>query len=106
MTQVDFTRGNGLIPAVVQADDSDRVLMLGYMNEEAFRKTIAEGYVWFFSRSRQRLWKKGETSGNVLFVKNISIDCDGDAILVRAIPSGPVCHTGEYSCFFNSLEVK
>ena len=104
MTQVDFARMRGLLPAVIQALDTGQVLMLGYVNEEALRKTVSDGCVWFYSRSRQRLWKKGETSGNILSVREVCIDCDGDAILVKATPSGPTCHTGETSCFFTQLE--
>ncbi|MFN8240803.1 MAG: bifunctional phosphoribosyl-AMP cyclohydrolase/phosphoribosyl-ATP diphosphatase HisIE [Bacteroidales bacterium] len=99
MNKPDFTKGNGLVPAVIQDDISLKVLMLGYMNEEAYEKTISDGFVTFFSRSKCRLWKKGETSGNFLKVVSISNDCDSDALLIKVIPSGPVCHTGSYSCF-------
>lgn len=94
----------GLVPAVVQDNDSGVVLMLGYMNEESLRRTRDTGDVWFFSRSRDRLWRKGETSGNVLKLVSIAADCDGDALLVKAKPTGPVCHTGQPNCFFNHLE--
>ena len=99
MLNIDFKKGNGLVPAVVQDDITMQVLMVGYMNEEAFHRTSEEGLVTFFSRSKQRLWTKGETSGNYLRVKEIAVDCDGDTILIRADPSGPVCHRGTYSCF-------
>lgn len=90
---------NGLIPAIVQHARSGEVLMLGYMNEEALRLTHASGLVTFFSRSRQRIWRKGETSGNTLRLVAVRQDCDGDALLVLAEPAGPTCHTGQRSCF-------
>lgn len=93
----------GLVPAIVQDAASGRVLTLAYMNEESLERTRASGQVWFYSRSRQELWHKGETSGNYLNVRSISIDCDGDALLVQADPTGPACHTGETSCFFGEL---
>ncbi len=96
-------KDNGLIPAIVQDDASGDVLMLGYMNEESIRRTLESGEVWFYSRSRQELWHKGGTSGNVLRLRSIRTDCDTDAILVRAVPAGPTCHTGERSCFFQEL---
>jgi phosphoribosyl-ATP pyrophosphohydrolase/phosphoribosyl-AMP cyclohydrolase len=89
----------GLIPVVVQDVGSGAVLMLAYANQEAVDKTLSTGEAHFFSRSRQALWKKGETSGNVLKVVSVSVDCDGDALLVRALPAGPTCHTGARSCF-------
>lgn len=90
---------DGLLPAVVQDARTARVLMLGYMNEESLRQTRQSGYVTFYSRSKKRLWRKGETSGNTLRLASVAVDCDGDAILVRAIPAGPTCHTGSRSCF-------
>jgi phosphoribosyl-ATP pyrophosphohydrolase/phosphoribosyl-AMP cyclohydrolase len=93
----------GLVPAVVQDAASGQVLMLGYMNAEALARTRATGLVWFWSRSRQRLWQKGETSGHTLTVEEIRLDCDGDVVLVRARPAGPTCHTGAVSCFHRSL---
>lgn len=96
-------KDNGLIPAIVQDDASGDVLMLGYMNEESIRRTLSSGEVWFYSRSRAELWHKGATSGNVLRLRSIRTDCDADAILVRAEPVGPTCHTGERSCFFQEL---
>ncbi|CCH02956.1 phosphoribosyl-ATP diphosphatase [Fibrella aestuarina BUZ 2] len=90
---------DGLLPAVIQDDQTGKVLMLGYMNQEAFEKTQAEGIVTFFSRSKQRLWTKGETSSNFLHVKQILVDCDGDTLLIKASPDGPTCHTGADTCF-------
>jgi len=95
----DFSKSNGLLPAIVQHADSALVLMLGYMNQEAYERTQREKRVTFFSRSRQSLWLKGETSGSFLNVVSIEVDCDQDCILVRALPEGPVCHTGTESCF-------
>jgi len=95
---------NGLIPAVVQDDVTGKVLMLAYMNEEALQKTIATKETWFYSRSSKELWNKGATSGNKQTVKNISLDCDQDAILVTVEPLGPACHTGEQTCFHHPVE--
>lgn len=97
-TEPDFDR-HALIPAIVQDADTRRVLMLGYMNKESYARTLAEGEVWFWSRSRERLWRKGETSGNVLRVREVRVDCDADTVLVLADPAGPTCHTGSTSCF-------
>lgn len=96
---IDFKKGNGLVPVVIQDNNTLQVLMVGYMNEEAYLKTLAEMKVTFFSRSKNRLWTKGETSGNVLFVKEITADCDHDALLIKVKPAGPVCHSGKKSCF-------
>ncbi len=96
---IDFKKGEGLVPAVIQDSCTMQVLMVGYMNEKAYSKTVSEGRVTFFSRSRQSLWTKGETSGNFLTVKEILPDCDSDALLIRVEPAGPVCHTGTNSCF-------
>jgi phosphoribosyl-AMP cyclohydrolase len=93
----------GLIPAVVQDDDTGEVLMLGYMNPESIRRTLDSREVWFFSRSRQELWHKGETSGNKILVRSLWLDCDNDTILVKAHPTGPVCHTGNPNCFFKEM---
>src|SRR5829696_595659 len=95
---------NGLLPAVIQDAATGDVLMVGYMNEEAVRRTRESGVVWFYSRSRQAMWQKGETSGNVLRVREMWTDCDQDVVLVKATPAGPTCHTGEQSCFFNPIE--
>jgi len=99
MITLDFSKGNGLIPAVIQDSSTLQVLMVGYMNEEAYEQTIRGKKVTFFSRSKNRLWTKGETSGNWLFVETIQADCDNDSILIKARPAGPVCHTGSTSCF-------
>ena len=93
----------GLIPAIVQDNSTGRVLMLGYMNKESLQQTLETKLCTFYSRSRQQLWTKGETSGHYLNVVSVAADCDGDALLVRAVPQGPTCHTGETSCFFNPL---
>lgn len=93
----------GLIPAIVQDADSGEVLMLGYMDEEALRLTLSGDDVWFFSRRRQELWRKGDTSGVRLKVRSVWKDCDSDTILVKAHPTGPVCHTGNKTCFFEQL---
>lgn len=99
MNQIDFKKTNGLVPAVIQDNCTLQVLMVGFMNEEALKKTQSEGKVTFFSRSKNRLWTKGETSGNYLIVKDITTDCDNDSILIMVDPAGPVCHTGTKSCF-------
>jgi phosphoribosyl-AMP cyclohydrolase len=102
---LDYKKLDGLVPAIIQDHATGRVLMLGFMNEEAFRKTVETGYATFYSRSRQKLWLKGETSGHRLVVKEISTDCDLDSVLVRVEAIGPgVCHEGFESCFYRSLE--
>lgn len=101
--KVDFKK-HTLIPAIIQDADSMQVLMLGYMNEEALNKTQRDGKVTFFSRSKQRLWTKGETSGNFLYVKEIFSDCDDDTILILVNPTGPTCHRGTTSCFDNNTD--
>jgi len=101
---LDFDKTGGLIPAVVQDHRTGRVLMVGFMNEEAFRRTVESGFATFYSRSRQKLWLKGESSGHRLVVKEISTDCDLDAVLVQVEALGPgVCHEGYESCFFRRL---
>lgn len=102
MIQPDFDKTGGLIPAIIQDAATAQVLMLGYMNAEALAKTQADGRVTFFSRSKNRLWTKGETSGNYLNVKDITIDCDNDTLLIQVKPEGVVCHTGMQSCFGES----
>ncbi|WNB17496.1 bifunctional phosphoribosyl-AMP cyclohydrolase/phosphoribosyl-ATP diphosphatase HisIE [Marivirga arenosa] len=114
MLKPDFSKGeNGLLPAIIQDDNTGKVLMLGYMNEEALAKTQSSGKVTFFSRSKQRLWTKGESSENYLNLVEISLDCDQDTFLIKAIPDGPTCHTGADTCwdeknegfgFLNKLE--
>jgi phosphoribosyl-AMP cyclohydrolase / phosphoribosyl-ATP pyrophosphohydrolase len=98
-SKIDFSKLNGLVPCIVQDAITLRVLMLGFMNEEAYNKTLSEKRVTFFSRSKQRLWTKGETSGNFLELVDILIDCDNDTLLVKAKPLGPACHTGADTCF-------
>jgi phosphoribosyl-ATP pyrophosphohydrolase/phosphoribosyl-AMP cyclohydrolase len=110
--KIDFSKSEGLVPCIVQDAKTSRVLMLGFMNEDAYKKTVHEKKVTFFSRSKKRLWTKGETSGNFLMVEDILVDCDQDTILIKADPVGPVCHTGADTCFnekndqwnLNSLE--
>lgn len=101
---VDFEKGDGLVPAVVQDFENGEVLMLGYMNRESLNKTIDTGTTWFWSRSRQEFWNKGATSGHYQYVKSISLDCDGDTILVRVEQIGAACHTGNRSCFYRELQ--
>ena len=96
---LDFSKMSGLVPAIIQDADTRQVLMLGYMNQEAYEKTVAEGRVTFYSRTRQCLWTKGETSGNFLNVVSIKTDCDNDTLLIRVHPDGPVCHTGTDTCW-------
>jgi phosphoribosyl-ATP pyrophosphohydrolase/phosphoribosyl-AMP cyclohydrolase len=96
---IDFDKSGGLVPAIVQDANTGKVLMLGYMNRAAYEKTRQTQKVTFFSRSRQELWTKGETSGNFLNLKEIRVDCDGDTLLVKAQPVGPTCHTGADTCF-------
>jgi len=99
MTQLNFDKMNGLIPAIIQDATTNKVLMLGFMNAESLEKTKLTGLVTFFSRSRNGLWTKGETSGNFLRVKEIITDCDNDTLLIKALPDGVVCHTGAQTCF-------
>ena len=99
---IDFDKTNGLVPVVIQDEQTLEVLMLGYMNQEAYDKTIAENIVTFYSRSKSRLWTKGETSNNFLHVKSMAVDCDNDTILIKVKADGPTCHTGNRSCFNTS----
>ncbi|AFH48168.1 Phosphoribosyl-AMP cyclohydrolase [Ignavibacterium album JCM 16511] len=99
ISTLNFSKLNGLIPAIIVDSETDKILMLGFMNEQALKKTIETNKVTFFSRTKSALWTKGETSGNFLFVKDIITDCDNDSIIVYATPQGPTCHTGNYSCF-------
>lgn len=105
MTALDAVKFDvqGLVPAIVQQAADGEVRMLGYMNREALARTLQTGQVWFWSRSRQAFWRKGETSGNWLDVVDVRVDCDGDALLVRVHAHGPTCHTGEDTCFFRAL---
>lgn len=99
MKEIDFDKGNGLVPAIIQDDKTEKVLMLGYMNADSLKKTIETGQVTFYSRSKLRLWTKGETSGNYLNVVQIIQDCDNDTLLIKVDPNGPACHTGSDTCF-------
>src|ERR1700728_836864 len=99
LSRLDFSKGAGLLPAIIQHADTAAVLMLGYMNAEALAATQARGRVVFYSRSRQKLWEKGETSGHALDVQDIRIDCDADTLLITARPRGPTCHEGTTTCF-------
>ena len=103
LDDLDFDKVGGLMPVIVQDVDTGRVLMLGYMNREALEKTQATGHVTFFSRSRQRLWTKGETSGNTLELVSLNADCDRDTLLVQAVPHGPTCHLGTDTCWGNDV---
>lgn len=103
--QIDFDKSGGLVPAIIQDEASGEVLMLGFMNSAAYQETCRTGEVVFFSRSRNKLWKKGESSGHVLKVREVRLDCDADTLLLRVNPVGPgVCHEGYRSCFFRSLD--
>ena len=105
LPDLDFNKMGGLIPAIIQDSRTKKVLMLGYMNQEALAKTLELNKVTFFSRSKQRLWTKGETSGNFLNVISIDVDCDKDTLLIKAVPDGPVCHTGAATCFGDNNEI-
>jgi phosphoribosyl-AMP cyclohydrolase len=100
---VDFEKGNGLVPVVVQDAKSGKVLMVAYANREALKRTLESGYAHYYSRSRKKLWKKGESSGNLQKVKKVLVDCDGDTLLYIVEQKGVACHTGEYSCFFRTV---
>lgn len=104
--KIDFEKSGGLVPAIVQDAHTLKVLMLGYMNQEALEQTQVTGNVTFFSRSKNRLWMKGEESGNVLRLISIAVDCDQDTLLIKAIPAGPVCHTGAQTCWNESNEAQ
>ncbi|MBO6606446.1 bifunctional phosphoribosyl-AMP cyclohydrolase/phosphoribosyl-ATP diphosphatase HisIE [Psychroserpens sp.] len=97
--EIDFSKQNGLVPAIIQDAITNKVLMLGYMNEEAYQKTVDSKLVTFYSRSKQRLWTKGEESGNVLRLIDIKLDCDKDALLIKVVPAGPTCHKGTDTCW-------
>ncbi|WP_426689225.1 bifunctional phosphoribosyl-AMP cyclohydrolase/phosphoribosyl-ATP diphosphatase HisIE [Rhodanobacter ginsengiterrae] len=105
-SRLDWAKGDGLLPAIVQHWRSGEVLMLGYMDAQALAQSRASGHVTFYSRSRQRLWTKGESSGHVLALKSIRVDCDADTLLIQADPRGPTCHTGTSSCFGDSAQVR
>lgn len=106
MIALDFKKGSGLITTVVQDARTQQVLMVAYMNAESFEKTLATGETWFWSRSRQTLWHKGETSGNIQKVQSIAVDCDADTLLISVLPAGPACHTGHTSCFYRTYARK
>jgi len=99
LSKLDWKKGNGLLPAIIQHAKTRQVLMLGFMNEEALAKTLKTKKVWFYSRTKKRLWMKGETSKHILRVVDVKVDCDNDTLLISAIPNGPTCHTGAISCF-------
>ncbi|NLX90114.1 MAG: phosphoribosyl-AMP cyclohydrolase [Firmicutes bacterium] len=103
MTDMLTFNQQGLIPAIVQDYQNGEVLMLAYMNKESLRRTMETGLTWFWSRSRQKLWQKGETSGHIQKVKEILYDCDADTLLIKAEQTGPACHTGERSCFYRTF---
>ena len=103
LEKIDFEKGGGLVPVVVQDINTKTVLMLAYANKEALMKTIETGYAHYYSRSRKKIWKKGETSGNVQKVVKILLDCDEDTLLYLVEQKGVACHTGEYSCFFRTI---
>ncbi len=104
MIQLDFEKGNGLIPCIVQDVETSQVLMLGYMNKESLEETMKSGLATYWSRSRNELWKKGETSGHYQHVKEILVDCDLDTILIKVVQDGAACHTGKISCFYRDIE--
>ena len=97
--KINWEKVNGLVPAIIQDPSTGLVLMLGYLNQEALTKTMKTGFVWFYSRTRKKLWMKGETSQNTLKVLDIKLDCDNDTLLIKAVPQGPICHTGDLTCF-------
>ncbi|MCQ2380608.1 MAG: phosphoribosyl-AMP cyclohydrolase [Victivallaceae bacterium] len=102
--ELDFDKAGGIIPAVAQDADTGEILMLAYVNEEAWKETLATGFAVYYSRSRKRLWKKGETSGNVQRIRRILVDCDRDSVVFVVDQSGPACHTGHRSCFFTEYK--
>jgi len=104
LKKLDFKKGNGLIPVIVQEAESKRLLMLAYANEEALEKTLSTGYAHYWSRSRNKLWMKGETSGNTQKIRNILADCDYDTLLYIVDQKGPACHTGNHTCFHKKLK--
>ncbi|MDG3061741.1 phosphoribosyl-AMP cyclohydrolase [Lacticaseibacillus casei] len=106
MIALDFKKGSGLITTVIQDARTQQVLMVAYMNAESFEKTLETGETWFWSRSRQMLWHKGETSGNIQRVQSIAVDCDADTLLISVLPAGPACHTGHTSCFYRTYARK
>ena len=103
ITNIDFSKGDGIVPVIVQDANTNEVLTLAYSNKESLERTLSTGNSWFWSRSRKKLWMKGEESGNTQKVKKILVDCDSDAIIYLVEPSGPACHTGEQTCFHNDM---
>lgn len=104
MKRVDFTKSDGLVPAIVQDAETSEILMLGYIDDQALKQTLATGWVWFWSRSKQRLWMKGESSGDRLAVRDIWVDCDNDTLLIKAQQTGSAtCHTGNKTCFHTKI---
>ncbi|BAN74442.1 MULTISPECIES: phosphoribosyl-AMP cyclohydrolase [Lacticaseibacillus] len=106
MIALDFNKASGLITTVIQDAQTKQVLMVAYMNAESLEKTLTTGETWFWSRSRQMLWHKGETSGNIQKVQSIAVDCDADTLLISVLPAGPACHTGHTSCFYRTYARK
>ena len=106
ITNIDFSKGDGIVPVIVQDANTKEILTLAYSNKESLERTLATGNSWFWSRSRNKLWMKGEESGNTQKVRKILVDCDSDALIYLVEPAGPACHTGERTCFHNSLKVK
>ncbi|TLQ52122.1 phosphoribosyl-AMP cyclohydrolase [Lacticaseibacillus casei] len=106
MIALDFNKASGLITKVIQDAQTKQVLMVAYMNAESLEKTLTTGETWFWSRSRQMLWHKGETSGNIQKVQSIAVDCDADTLLISVLPAGPACHTGHTSCFYRTYARK
>ncbi|MCO6184482.1 phosphoribosyl-AMP cyclohydrolase [Leuconostoc fallax] len=104
--QPDFSKNGGLLPTIIVDNNTQQVLTLAYMNQESFEKTLETQQTWFYSRSRQTLWHKGETSGHTQQVVSLTLDCDQDTLLVKVIPNGPACHTGSTSCFNQSIPIK
>ena len=104
LEKVDFDKGNGLVPAIVQDVESNNVLMMAYMSKESLKKTLEGDTTWFYSRSRNELWNKGATSGHFQYVKEIYLDCDNDTLLIKVNQVGVACHTGEKSCFFKKIK--
>ena len=105
MVKLDFEKGNGILPAIAQDATSGKVLMLAYMNSHAWKLTLQTGEAHYWSRTRKKIWHKGETSGNFMAIIEIKLDCDGDALLIMVDPAGPACHTGNVSCFYRDLEL-
>ena len=104
ITNIDFSKGNGIVPVIVQDANTKEVLTLAYSNKESLERTLSTGNSWFWSRSRKKLWMKGEESGNTQKVREVLVDCDSDALVYLVEPAGPACHTGERTCFHNLLK--